>query len=443
MKREISERRRFYNIDRSRVRARILRMGAIVAPLLPKIVRDGLELACAGDGPSSPDLIPHSHLEPFFEDHFRLLLSDEFGSPLEESYHALSSALAASGHDTRLWVSVGSVVMRSILTAGAKRMIWRPFEFAKCGMAMGSLFSFDVSIALQLQIEQERAALRTRAGLIDSAIAEFRSDVVNVVDSINAATRSLIVSCETVDCATSDASKRSGEAVGDIAEATSRLRMSAHAVEEFGVAIGQIGEQASLGAKLAARVEQNTEASNKAMEILSSAINSIDSITQLIGAIAGQTNMLALNATIEAARAGEAGRGFAVVASEVKGLAAQVERATDQIKAILDQVRSASGVVMVEMNNVDKIIGGLSGTASSVSIAVQQQRQAVDEIGKNIDLVVSHNERLEKGIEALAGSSLASAREAVALKRMSDELKARAARLTAAFDELANNLRAA
>ena len=44
---------------------------------------------------------------------------------------------------------------------------------------------------------------------------------------------------------------------------------------------------------------------------------------------------------------------------------------------------------------------------------------------------------------ASASSRASSAREAVALKRMSDELKARAARLTAAFDELANNLRAA
>ncbi len=36
---------------------------------------------------------------------------------------------------------------------------------------------------------------------------------------------------------------------------------------------------------------------------------------ELIGEIAGQTDLFAFNATIEAARAGEAGKGFAVVAT--------------------------------------------------------------------------------------------------------------------------------
>ena len=158
---EISFRLHFYQLDRASVLNRVRRLGAMASPFLRDFILDALRI-------SSPEMQsdPYSGNDDLVEalyDHYERLLNARLEGDLAASFDQVLRKLADSNHDIRLLTSVGAIVMRSALKLTARQMMWRPFEFAKCGMAMGSLFSFDMSVALHLQIEQDRAALAARS----------------------------------------------------------------------------------------------------------------------------------------------------------------------------------------------------------------------------------------------------------------------------------------
>ncbi|ODQ01263.1 methyl-accepting chemotaxis protein [Salinivibrio sp. SS2] len=111
----------------------------------------------------------------------------------------------------------------------------------------------------------------------------------------------------------------------------------------------------------------------------------ISTVTETISDIAEQTNLLALNAAIEAARAGDQGRGFAVVADEVRGLAQRTQKATGDIRQMLEGLRVGIGQAsenIVSNNQVAK------ETLTHIQGSKQILRDIVDQISLVRDMGV-------------------------------------------------------
>lgn len=113
--------------------------------------------------------------------------------------------------------------------------------------------------------------------------------------------------------------------------------------------------------------------------------------TDLITAIAEETNLLSLNASIEAARAGEQGRGFAVVAAQIQKLAEQSNDSARQIEEIITSLISDSEKAVETMVSVKEIM--------------EEQSENVDKTDKIFGKVLDGIKVASNGIEQIAATT--------------------------------------
>jgi methyl-accepting chemotaxis protein len=126
---------------------------------------------------------------------------------------------------------------------------------------------------------------------------------------------------------------------------------------------------------------ENLDRTLEAVRQIHQGINTITEITELIAAVASQTNLLAMNAAIEAAHAGDAGRGFAVVADEIRKLAENTGENSRQISnavaAIINAIRRSSEIG----GETSVIFQAMAGELTTLVGSLQEIESGVAELG--------------------------------------------------------------
>jgi methyl-accepting chemotaxis protein len=282
----------------------------------------------------------------------------------------------------------------------------------------------DVAAARRNEVERARSA-EARRELVEAATQNFERAVSEIIGAFVSASRTMDKSAQAMAETAGLNQMQAMTTAAASEQATSNVRNVAAAAEEIATTVENISAQVGESATIARRAAGEAQLITRAVESLADAVGQIGDISKLIRGIAAQTNLLALNATIEAARAGIAGRGFAVVAQEVKGLAAETEKATEDITRQISSVQATTSQAVLVIKTIAGTITRLDEIANVVAVAIQQQGAVTQEIARSASGAAEGTRDVSTLVEQVSQAAVQAGDEAKAVLNASGELAAR------------------
>ncbi|MBF8725962.1 methyl-accepting chemotaxis protein [Pseudomonas putida] len=251
-----------------------------------------------------------------------------------------------------------------------------------------------------------KAEGRDEPALLLQALARMQANLRQTIARIAASSDQLASASEELHTVTEDTSRGLHQQSAEIDQAATAVNQMTVAVEE--VASNAVSTaDASKDADRTTRdgrdqvnqalqsieqlVAEVTGTSAQVQQLATSA-NEITRVLDVIGAIAGQTNLLALNAAIEAARAGEAGRGFAVVADEVRALAHRTQQSTAEIEQMIAGIQNGTERAVTAMSSSQGRAAGTLEVAQGAGRALEVIAEAIASINQRNLVIASASE---------------------------------------------------
>jgi methyl-accepting chemotaxis protein len=231
-------------------------------------------------------------------------------------------------------------------------------------------------VALRKMIEEVSGGIQV--------LASSSTQLMSSSSEMTAGSRHASDKSHSVSAAAEEMSSNITSVAAGMEQTTTNLAHVSTATDQMTSTIGEIAQNSEKARRITDEATRQAARITEQIDQLGVAAREIGKVTETITEISSQTNLLALNATIEAARAGTAGKGFAVVATEIKALAQQTATATQDIKARIAGVQTATEGGITEIGKVSQIILDVSAIVASIAAAIEEQSTATKDIARNI-----------------------------------------------------------
>lgn len=306
-----------------------------------------------------------------------------------------------------VFLAIGGILILIILMERFIHMIVRPVK--KLSNAVGAITEGDFSVQVNVNTKDE-------IGMMAEGIKNFIQTMRGIIIEITDISKQL-------DEQSIDGTQISQQLFESATMQSTSMGDMSGTVKELAISISEVAESASRLANLVADVTQSGESAEsqmknavsssadgqndmlkvsgymenvsvkmntlqKSAEQMDQSVSKINSIVELIGDIAEETNLLSLNASIEAARAGEAGRGFAVVADHIGKLATTSKEAVSDIANLTDEIKSLVLKTVEETQESGDAIKNSQQAVGQAEVTFKQIYESVNYTNQSVTAMI-------------------------------------------------------
>lgn len=375
--------------------------------------------------------------------HWGRLFSGKFDEAYVEGIRRIGLIHNKIGLEPRWYIGGYAFVMNELVLVLARKHRFNVAAFARKLTVVNQAIMLDMDFAISVYQDAFVQDRQRKGEMLSQAVASFSQAVRESLQISAQASGALSDSATALDEAAGSASSLAVQVTTAAEQTAVNMQSGAAATEQLASSVREIGQQASRSADVARHALQSSLRTKETVTGLAEQAKQIGDVVDLIERIAAQTNLLALNATIEAARAGEMGKGFAVVAQEVKTLANQTAKATTEIGSRIGAIQEATQQSVSDIDSIGRIMEDLSGIATAIAAAVEEQAAVTSEIAVNVNQTTDNTHAVVRSIEALTGSTASAAAAAQHVTTAKHTLDQQLQRLRQDIDQFLDTARAA